>query len=41
MNARLNLAREVAGNLRIHRLEPIELGKKLVRCLGMELVSTS
>jgi hypothetical protein len=41
MNAYLNLSGEVAGHMRIHRSEPIEFGKKLVRCLGMELVSTS
>ena len=41
MNARLNLDGEIAGYMRIHRSEPIDLGEKLVRCLGMELVSTS
>jgi hypothetical protein len=41
LDSRANLHAEVTRNERIHRLEPIELGEKLVRCVGVELVTTS
>jgi hypothetical protein len=41
LDARMDLHAEVTSYQRIHRLEPIELREKLVRCLGVELEITS